>query len=114
VSVTTVPAGKFALQGPTGLYRAVVQLIPAGLIKRHYNMCLKRASSFIRNPTDVKMKFRMPAGKPSNDYLSFGATEPSAWLSRIVENRCPMRIREDRRARFLYLDDSTRQMSALN
>jgi RNA polymerase sigma-70 factor (ECF subfamily) len=29
----------------------------------------------------------------------------AAWLSRIVENQCLMRIREDRQARFLYLDE---------
>jgi hypothetical protein len=31
VSVTTVPTGNVALHGSTGLYLAVVQLIPAGL-----------------------------------------------------------------------------------
>jgi RNA polymerase sigma-70 factor (ECF subfamily) len=33
----------------------------------------------------------------------------SAWLTRIVENQCLMRIREDRQVRFLYLDDSTEE-----
>jgi RNA polymerase sigma-70 factor (ECF subfamily) len=30
-----------------------------------------------------------------------------AWLNRIVENQCLMRIREERNLRFVYLDEST-------
>ena len=33
---------------------------------------------------------------------SFGA-----WLNRIVENQCLMRIREERNSRFVYLDESS-------
>ena len=78
------------------------------LIERHYNMCLKRASSFIRNPTDVEDEVQNACWKAFERLAQFrGEGSFSAWLSRIVENQCLMRIREDRRARFLYLDDST-------
>ena len=78
------------------------------LIKRHYKMCLKRAASFIRNPTDAEDEVQNACWKAFERLAQFrGDGSFSAWLSRIVENQCLMRIREDRRARFLYLDDST-------
>ena len=78
------------------------------LIKRHYNMCVKRAASFIRNPTDAEDEVQNACWKAFERLAQFrGDGSFSAWLSRIVENQCLMRIREDRRARFLYLDDST-------
>jgi RNA polymerase sigma-70 factor (ECF subfamily) len=78
------------------------------LIERHYNMCLKRASSFIRNPTDAEDEVQNACWKAFERLAQFrGEGAFSAWLSRIVENQCLMRIREDRRTRFLYLDDST-------
>jgi RNA polymerase sigma-70 factor, ECF subfamily len=78
------------------------------LIKRHYKMCLKRASSFIRNLTDAEDEVQNACWKAFERLPQFrGEGSFSAWLSRIVENQCLMRIREDRRARFLYLDDST-------
>src|SRR5215471_3927569 len=78
------------------------------LIKRHYSMCLKRATSFIRNPTDAEDEVQNACWKAFERLAQFrGDGSFSAWLNRIVENQCLMRIREDRRARFLYLDDST-------
>ena len=77
------------------------------LIERHYSMCLKRASSFIRNPTDAEDEVQNACWKAFERLSQFrGEGTFSAWLSRIVENQCLMRIREDRRTRFLYLDDS--------
>jgi len=78
------------------------------LIKRHYKMCVKRAASFIRNPTDAEDEVQNACWKAFERLAQFrGDGSFSAWLSRIVENQCLMRIREDRRTRFLYLDDST-------
>jgi RNA polymerase sigma-70 factor (ECF subfamily) len=78
------------------------------LIKRYYSMCLKRAMSFIRNPTDAEDEVQNACWKAFERLAQFrGDGSFSAWLNRIVENQCLMRIREDRRTRFLYLDEST-------
>jgi DNA-binding GntR family transcriptional regulator len=37
------------------------------LIQRHYSMCLKRASSFIRNPTDAEDEVQNACWKASSD-----------------------------------------------
>jgi len=78
------------------------------LINRHYHSCLKRASSLIRNPTDAEDEVQNACWKAFERLAQFrGEGTFSAWLSRIVENQCLMRIREDRQARFLYLDQSS-------
>jgi RNA polymerase sigma-70 factor (ECF subfamily) len=78
------------------------------LIKRHYNTCLKRASSLIRNSTDAEDEVQNACWKAFERLVQFrGDGTFAAWLSRIVENQCLMRIREDRQARFLYLDQSS-------
>lgn len=77
------------------------------LIKRNYSMCLKRASSLIRNPADAEDEVQNACWKAFERLAQFrGEGAFSAWLSRIVENQCLMRIREERQARFLYLDQS--------
>ncbi len=78
------------------------------LIKRHYKMCLKRASSLVRCPTDAEDEVQNACWKAFQRLAQFrGEGSFAAWLSRIVENQCLMRIREDRQAHFLYLDQST-------
>src|SRR5580700_11746169 len=78
------------------------------LIKRNYSNCLKRASSLIRNPTDAEDEVQNACWKAFERLAQFrGEGTFAAWLSRIVENQCLMRIREDRQAHFLYLDQST-------
>lgn len=78
------------------------------LIKRHYPMCIKRACSLIRNPMDAEDEVQNACCKAFERLGQFrGEGVFSAWLSRIVENQCLMRLREDRRAHFLYLDEST-------
>ena len=91
---------EFARQGDTVAF--------GELIKRHYSTCLKRASSLIRNPTDAEDEVQNACWKAFERLGQFrGDGTFSAWLSRIVENQCLMRIREDRQARFLYLDQSS-------
>jgi RNA polymerase sigma-70 factor, ECF subfamily len=90
---------EFARQGDTAAF--------GELINRHYGSCLKRASSIIRNPTDAEDEVQNACWKAFERLAQFrGEGTFSAWLSRIVENQCLMRIREDRQARFLYLDQS--------
>lgn len=91
---------EFARQGDTAAF--------GELIKRHYATCLRRASSLIRNPTDAEDEVQNACWKAFERLGQFrGDGTFSAWLSRIVENQCLMRIREDRQARFLYLDQSS-------
>jgi RNA polymerase sigma-70 factor (ECF subfamily) len=78
------------------------------LIHRHYDTCLKRASSLIRNMTDAEDEVQNACWKAFERLAQFrGEGTFAAWLSRIVENQCLMRIREERQARFLYLDQSS-------
>jgi RNA polymerase sigma-70 factor, ECF subfamily len=78
------------------------------LVKRHYDTCLKRASYLIRNPTDAEDEVQNACWKAFERLVQFrGDGTFAAWFSRIVENQCLMRIREDRQARFLHLDQSS-------
>ena len=78
------------------------------LIKRHWRNCLKRASMILRNRSDAEDEVQNTFWKALQRLDQFrGEGSFSAWLNRIVENQCLMRIREDQNARFVYLDEST-------
>lgn len=78
------------------------------LIKRHWSTCLKRATLLLRNRTDAEDEVQNAFWKALQRIDQFrGDGSFSAWLNRIVENQCLMRIREDQNARFVYLDEST-------
>jgi RNA polymerase sigma-70 factor (ECF subfamily) len=77
------------------------------LIRRHYNMCLKRALLLIRNRGDAEDEVQNTFWKAFHRLEQFrGEGTFAAWLSRIVENQCLMRIREARQTHFVYLDES--------
>src|SRR5215831_7643547 len=78
------------------------------LINHHYFTCLKRASSLIRNPTDAEDEVQNACWKAFERLSQYrGEGTFAAWLSRIVENQCLMRIREERQLRFLHLDEAS-------
>jgi RNA polymerase sigma-70 factor (ECF subfamily) len=78
------------------------------LIQRHYNSCLKRAMLMIRNRGDAEDEVQNACWKAFQRLEQFrGEGTFGAWLNRIVENQCLMRIREGRNSRFVYLDEST-------
>jgi RNA polymerase sigma-70 factor (ECF subfamily) len=78
------------------------------LIHRHYAMCIKRASSLIRNLADAEDEVQNACCKAFERLNQFrGEGTFAAWLSRIVENQCLMRLRESRRNHFLHLDQAT-------
>jgi len=78
------------------------------LIQRHYNVCLKRARFVIRNRSDAEDEVQNACWKAFQRLDQYrGEGTFSAWLSRIVENQCLMRIREDRKSHFVYLDEPT-------
>src|SRR5215475_14265220 len=78
------------------------------LVERHRNSCLKRAMLMIRNRSDAEDEVQNAFWKAFQRLDQFrGEGTFAAWLSRIVENQCLMRIREERNLRFVYLDEST-------
>jgi RNA polymerase sigma-70 factor (ECF subfamily) len=77
------------------------------LVQRHQNPCLKRAMLMIRNRSDAEDEVQNAFWKAFQRLEQFrGEGTFAAWLSRIVENQCLMRIREERNSRFVYLDES--------
>jgi RNA polymerase sigma-70 factor (ECF subfamily) len=78
------------------------------LIQRYYNSCLRRASSIIRNRTDAEDEVQNACWKAFERLPQFrGVGSFAAWLNRIVENQCLMRLRENRQSLFLHLDRSS-------
>jgi RNA polymerase sigma-70 factor, ECF subfamily len=78
------------------------------LIERHRHACLKRAMLMMRNRSDAEDEVQNAFWKAFQRLDQFrGEGAFGAWLSRIVENQCLMRIREERNLRFVYLDEST-------
>jgi RNA polymerase sigma-70 factor (ECF subfamily) len=77
------------------------------LIERHRKTCLKRAMMMIRNRSDAEDEVQNAFWKAFQRLDQFrGEGTFAAWLGRIVENQCLMRIREARNSRFVYLDES--------
>src|SRR5215510_6677288 len=78
------------------------------LTQRYRNSCLKRAMLMIRNRSDAEDEVQNACWKAFQRLDQFrGEGTFSAWLSRIVENQCLMRIREERQLRFLHLDEAS-------
>lgn len=78
------------------------------LFRQNYNTCLKRARWMIRNRSDAEDEVQNACWKAFQRLDQFrGEGTFSAWLSRIVENQCLMRIREERQLRFLHLDEAS-------
>src|SRR5215471_4554705 len=77
------------------------------LIQRHRNACLKRATLMIRNISDAEDEVQNAFWKAFQRLDQFrGEGSFAAWLNRIVENQCLMRIREARNSHFIYLDEA--------
>jgi RNA polymerase sigma-70 factor (ECF subfamily) len=77
------------------------------LVQRHRNACLKRATVMIHNHSDAEDEVQNAFWKAFQRLEQFrGEGSFAAWLNRIVENQCLMRIREARNSHFVYLDES--------
>ncbi len=62
----------------------------------------------VRNRTDAEDEVQNSFWKAFQCLEQFrGEGTFAAWLGRIVENQCLMRIRQERNARFVYLDEPT-------
>ena len=83
------------------------------LIRRHHRRCVDLATLFLRNYGDAEDQVQIACSKAYTRLDQFqGEAEFVTWLSRIVTNECLMFMREKRRARFVYLDDTWRQPDA--
>ena len=80
------------------------------LVRRHYRRCIELATLFVRNHWDAEDQVQIACSKAHTRLHQFqGESEFATWLSRIVTNQCLMFMRERRRARFIYLDDTSRE-----
>lgn len=77
------------------------------LIRRHRSSCTKLALSILRDRQDAEDEVQNALWKAYEHIGQFQQDSKfSTWLTRIVVNQCLMRLRQARRARFLYLDDA--------
>jgi len=77
------------------------------LARLYHATCMKVALSILRNRCDAEDEVQNAFCKAFVHLAQFrGDGNFSAWLNRIVENQCLMRLRHDRQVRFVYLDDS--------
>ncbi|MEO8127436.1 MAG: sigma-70 family RNA polymerase sigma factor [Bryobacteraceae bacterium] len=78
----------------------------AELILRHQASCHKLALSILRDRSDAEDEVQNACWKAFEHIGQFQQDSKfSTWLTRIVVNQCLMRLRQLRRARFLYVDD---------
>lgn len=78
----------------------------AELVKRYQAACFKQALSILRDHSDAEDEVQNAMWKAFQHIGQFNKEAKfSTWLTRIVLNQCLMRLRQTRRARFLYMDD---------
>lgn len=78
------------------------------LIRRHMKDCRKRAVHMLRNRCDAEDEVQNALWKAFERLRQFrGRGTFAAWLRRIVENQCLMRLRCERDLRFIYLDEAS-------
>jgi RNA polymerase sigma-70 factor, ECF subfamily len=77
------------------------------LTERYRSTCLKRAMLILRNRSDAEDEVQNAFWKALqrlDQYRGEGAF--AAWLGRIVENQCLMRLRDERSSRSVCLDET--------
>lgn len=76
------------------------------LVRRHRAGCLKLALSILRNREDAEDEAQNAIWKAYQHLAGFQQeAQFSTWLTRIVVNQCLMRLRQQKRAKLLHLDD---------
>ncbi len=76
------------------------------LVQRHTPTCQRVAVSILKNQEDAEDEVQNSIWKAYQHLDGFNQDAKfSTWLSRIVVNQCLMRLRKDKRARFVYLED---------
>lgn len=76
------------------------------LMRRNYGRSLKMAISVLHDRETAQDEVQNAYWKAFRKIDQFHIDAKfSTWVTRIVVNQCLMRLRQDRRAKFLYLDD---------
>lgn len=79
----------------------------AELMKRHHSAAMKLAFSIVRDNQDAEDEVQNAFWKAYEHIHQFQHDSKfSTWLTRIVVNQCLMRLRQGKRARFHYIDDT--------
>ena len=82
------------------------------LLERHYSSCEKLAYSILRDRQDAEDEVQNAAWKAYEHIGQFQRDAKfSTWLTRIVVNQCLMRLRQARRSRLLYIEDTATEES---
>jgi RNA polymerase sigma-70 factor (ECF subfamily) len=77
------------------------------LMRRHQTSAMKIAFSIVRDRQDAEDEVQNAFWKAYEHINQFQRDAKfSTWLTRIVVNQCLMRLRQVRRAKFAYIDDS--------
>jgi len=83
------------------------QVAFAELVRRHRPGCLKQALSILKDKQDAEDEVQNALWKAFEHINQFQQDSKfSTWLTRIVVNQCLMRLRQQRRARLFYMDDT--------
>lgn len=101
-TVSEVPDDELVLRAQDGDNSAFAQLI-----ERHYQGSVKLALGILRDRQDAEDEVQNACWKAFEHIRQFQRDAKfSTWLTRIVVNQCLMRLRQGRRAKFLYIDDT--------
>jgi RNA polymerase sigma-70 factor (ECF subfamily) len=84
----------------------------AQLIERHHSSCVKLAYSIVRDRQDAEDEVQNACWKAFEHIGQFQRDAKfSTWLTRIVVNQCLMRLRQTRRSRLVYIEDTATEDS---
>jgi RNA polymerase sigma-70 factor (ECF subfamily) len=76
------------------------------LMERHYQFCLAKAHSILRNYDDAEDEVQNAWAKAWEHLSQFqGQGAFGGWISRIVSNQCLMRLRERKATRMVSVDE---------
>jgi RNA polymerase sigma-70 factor, ECF subfamily len=77
------------------------------LMRRHQSSAFKLAMSILRDKQDAEDEVQNAFWKAFDHINQFQQEAKfTTWLTRIVANQCLMRLRQARRAKFFYMDDT--------
>lgn len=97
-----VPDDRLVTMAQAGDDRAFAELM-----RRHQSSCMKLALSILRDKQDAEDEVQNAMWKAFEHIGQFQQDSKfSTWLTRIVVNQCLMKLRQARRAKFLYIDDT--------
>jgi RNA polymerase sigma-70 factor, ECF subfamily len=100
---TEIPDDQLVRMSQAGDHNAFAELIA-----RHKTSCFKLALSILRDRQDAEDEVQNALWKAFEHIGQFQQDARfSTWLTRIVVNQCLMRLRQSKRASFLYLDQAT-------